>query len=220
MIDAGRSPVSAPACDFFPGGAHIETVRVGCYSAIHVLSAWGAVSSWCRRLLHAICDLFLTPPRPCTSLRLLILSLSPASCVASISAPSVPVSSHRRPRIGDLVSAALGLVSDHRLHSSCRQLHRTCQRINSASYIDSYRGGHQGLLGPWLHYPRELLRQPSSTVSCRGLCEIGVDGRMCRLGFGLPNHCSTRIKRLSVDFGCCPCRRLPFGWLCIRSLAR
>ena len=40
---------------------------------------------------------------------------------------------------------------------------------------------------------------------------------MDRLGFDLPNHCSTRIKRLSANFGCCPCRRLPFGWLCIRD---
>merc|ERR1711959_528293 len=40
-----------------PGGAHSERVRVGCYSAIHVLSAWGAGSSWGSRLLRAICDL-------------------------------------------------------------------------------------------------------------------------------------------------------------------
>ena len=71
-----------------------------------------------------------------------------------------------------------------------------------------------GTLGSGIS-PRGLLRRPSLSVSCSGLCEVGVDDRMDRLRFGLPNHCSTRIKRLSVDFGCCPCRRLPFGCLCI-----
>ena len=95
---------SAPACDFFPSGAHSETVRVSCYSVIHVLSVWGAVLVLVRSASPCHRRSVFTLHQPHASLRLLVLSS--ASCVASISLPSVPAPSNRRPRIGNLASAS------------------------------------------------------------------------------------------------------------------
>merc|ERR1711959_30554 len=84
-----------------PGGAHSERVRVGCYSAIHVLSAWGAGSSWGSRLLRAICDLV----HAASSMRFPSVAHSLASelrCfdLRSFGPPLFAwATSHRRPRI-------------------------------------------------------------------------------------------------------------------------
>jgi len=147
VIDAWPLSCERVTCDFFQAG-HI--VRGSASAAIprSTCSLLGARVHPGAVGFSVPSAIWFTLPRPCASLRLLILS--PASCVASISAPSVPLSSHGRPRIGDLASAALGLGSDLRRHWSCRQLHRTCRRISSFLHIDSYRGGHHGLIGPWL----------------------------------------------------------------------
>ena len=156
------------ACDFFPGGAHIETVRVGCCSAIHVISARGAVSSWCSWLLHAISDLFYASSSMRFPLVVHALVGKPA-CVALVFAPLVPVSAHRRPRIGELATAALELVSNQRLQWSCRQLHRTCQRI---SLLPAHR--QLSRRTPWAHRAVAIIHvdfsggrhRPSAVAGC------------------------------------------------------
>ena len=145
VIDVWPLSCQRVTCDFFQAG-HI--VRGSASAAIprSTCSLLGARVHPGAVGFSVPSAIWFTLPRPCASLRLLILS--PASCVASISAPSVPLSSHGRPRIGDLASAALGSGSDLRRH--CMELPSAPSDMPTDQLLPAHR--QLSRRPPWAHW--------------------------------------------------------------------